>query len=126
MNIKEVPFESLRGKALESVVGLYKGSDCVEFECTDGSIFYMKPPFTTSSVRIEDIGGEITDIVGIEILIAEVKSFPGSVIDYRSNSILYTRIVYVMITTEGILHIHWYAVSNDHHIKKVGFYEVIE
>lgn len=69
---KEVPFENLRGKVLTKVTGLEEGSDVVTFEAEDGSVYEMyHEQDCCESVSIEDVCGDVDDLIGSEILLAE-------------------------------------------------------
>jgi len=71
-NDAHVPFEALKGKTIAEIIGLEKGSEQVWFNCSDGTKFKMTYyDDCCASCSIEDIIGDVADIINSEILLAE-------------------------------------------------------
>lgn len=71
-----VQFGSLVGKTVESInQGEYDGSDSLTFNCGDGESFMMyHSQDCCERVSVEDICGDLDDLIGSPILFAEESS----------------------------------------------------
>ena len=71
-------FKDLVGKTIVDIQGLEKGSDEVVFVCSDGSKYKMyHEQDCCETVDIDDVIGDVEDLIGSEILIAEENSNSG-------------------------------------------------
>ena len=111
----------LLGKTLTSVRKV--DSEEIYFEATDGSQYKMfHSQDCCESVVIEDICGELQDLVGSPLLIAEEVSnepepkFPN---DYTPES--YTWTFYKFATANGYVTIRWLGESNGYYSESVDF-----
>ena len=94
-------FATLKGKVIEEVIGLEKYSDLVRFLTTDGNIYKLTHiQDCCESVQIEDIIGDINDIIGSEILVAEEVEGSTSE-DKEEPSESYTWTFYKLDTIKG-------------------------
>lgn len=121
---KEVPFENLRGKVLTKVTGLEKDSDVVTFEAEDGSVYEMyHEQDCCESVSIEDVCGDVDDLIGSEILLAEEvvsDEWPEGV--EKSEWVdSFTWTFYKLATRKGFVDIRWYGESNGYYSESVDF-----
>ena len=117
----EVKFEELKGKVLVSAtVSDYK--DEMKFVTTDGEVYTLyHAQDCCESVEIESIVGDLADLVGEEILMAEeaqnlfdlIKSAGNDDDDYGSGS--YTWTFYKLATRKGYVDIRWYGSSNGYY-----------
>lgn len=73
--LKVVDFSELKGKTIKSITGLEQQSEQVKFECTDGSKYRMSYyQDCCASCSIEDVAGNVEDLIGTEILLSEEVS----------------------------------------------------
>ncbi len=119
---KEVDFETLRGKTIRAIEGATKGSEEITFFCTDGSEYLMyHMQDCCESVDVEDIIGDISDIIGQPILLAEeVSNHEDAGIDSQ------TWTFYKLSTNRGNVTIRWLGVSNGYYSEEVSFIEMQE
>jgi len=125
-NLK-VPFEELKGKTLVKVEGLNIGNDIITFICEDNSQYTMfHSQDCCESVSIEDIIGNVEDIIGSELLIAEERQSEDSPElnprVYRDELEVWT--FYELATIKGSLTIRWYGTSNGYYSVDVSFWRM--
>ena len=119
-------FKELVGKTIKSIEGLEKGSDEVAFVCSDGSKYKMyHVQDCCECVDIDDVIGDVEDLIGSEILIAEENSNSGehSKEDYDCS---FTWTFYKLATQKGYVDIRWYGTSNGYYSERVDFVKVEE
>ena len=126
---KEVSFEELKGQVITKIDD---DGDFISFYVADGSIYKMGHyQDCCEHVYVEDIiGGELEDLVGEEILLAEKVSSgedpdnaPKDIIEdeYRDS---YTWTFYKLSTMKNSITIRWYGTSNGYYSESVDFYKV--
>jgi hypothetical protein len=105
-----------------------KGEDVICFKTTDGEIYELgHRQDCCESVSIESIVGELSDLVGAPILLAEeVTSHenppdPKVSIEYQDS---FTWTFYKFATVKGYVDIRWYGESNGYYSESVDFYKV--
>jgi hypothetical protein len=109
--------EVLKGKTLASLVN--EGDELV-FKTTDGETYRMyHEQDCCEHVRIEDIVGDLEDLVGSEILIAEEVEgeSPADFEAYES----YTWTFYKFATRKGYVDLRWLGESNGYYSEGVSF-----
>ena len=107
----------LKGKTLSSVEG-----DNYElvFKTTDGETYRMyHEQDCCESVVLEDVAGDLQDLVGSEILIAEEVEgeSPADFEAYES----YTWTFYKFATRKGYVDLRWLGESNGYYSESVSF-----
>jgi hypothetical protein len=124
----EVSFESLLGKTITSVDGGV-GSDLLSFCCDDGSKFQMlHEQNCCEDVEVQDICGDLGDIIGSPILMAEEVTNdeehpPDYKPEYEPES--YTWTFYKLATIKGAVTIRWLGSSNGYYSESVDFVMVV-
>lgn len=107
--------------------------DNIRFIREDGKIFGMRhEQDCCESVYIESINGDLEDLVGVPMLIAEEScnsnedefDEDGNVIEpdeYRDESFTWT--FYRFATIKGYVDIRWYGCSNGYYSESVDIYD---
>jgi hypothetical protein len=109
----------LKGKTLSSITGEV-GSDEIVFVTTDGERYCMlHEQDCCENVSIEDIVGDLQDLVGSEILIAEEVEGEGPESEYSYESCTWT--FYKFATRKGYVDIRWFGTSNGYYSERVSF-----
>ena len=114
----------LVGKTLTSIVGAHKESESIVFTCSDGSEYIMyHEDECRESVSVEDVCGDVGDLLGVPIDKAEESqndsSHPnGFVPEYEPQSFTWT--FYHLATINGYVTIRWYGTSNGYYSEDVA------
>ena len=118
----------LNGKTLSSVEVNRNGDDGDEilFFCTDGDAYKMyHDQECCEDVRIEDICGDINELVGSPIVLSEEISShdeEGKAKDEWDDS--YTWTFYKIANNNTYITIRWYGSSNGYYSESVEFIKV--
>jgi hypothetical protein len=121
---KYVDFNSLLGLTLTEVTGGV-GDDSMTFTTSDGRVFFLfHSQNCCESVSVEDITGDLADLIGSPILIAEEATSsenpPGVEMGYQES---FTWTFYKLATIKGYVDIRWYGSSNGYYGESVEFIE---
>lgn len=104
--------EQGKGKIVESVDGLYQGSEQVVVHFTDGTVFYMKHfQDCCESVDIIDIDGDEDILIGAEWYDVEESTKDDESQDYGIGMWTF----YTIRTSKGYVWIRWYGCSNGYY-----------
>ena len=99
-------FEDLKGKVVANIERV--DNEELIFTCTDGSKYKMyHEQDCCENVEIEDINGDLDDLLNSEILVADEKSNCDEN-DYGSE----TWTFYTIRTQKGSVDIRWHGESN--------------
>lgn len=127
MNEAQVKFAELLGETLTKVVGEV-GADEMLFETVSGKQFKLyHSQDCCESVRVEDIVGDLSDLIGAPILEAEDVSSSDTdpagykVPEWRDS---YTWTFYKLRTINGGVTIRWLGESNGYYSESVDFARV--
>ena len=113
-----VSFETLKGKVLKEIKSNY---DEIDFVTVDGETYSMyHTQDCCESVSVESIVGELDDLIGSEILMAEESSESDS---EASESGTWT--FYKLATIKGYVDIRWYGSSNGYYSESVDLYKIM-
>lgn len=117
--VKEVPFSTLIGKVITEIKGLEKDGDEVYFKCIDGSSFSMyHEQDCCESVSIDDVCGDVADLLNTPILVAEESTKEGDTLGASE-----TWTFYKLATIKGSVDIRWYGESNGYYSEDVSFFQ---
>lgn len=116
---KECNVNVLVGKVLTNVIGS-SGDDTIRFIVSDDESYLMyHGQDCCERVRIEDICGDINDLVGFEILEAEEVS--NNETEPYAGCESYTWTFYKIRTIKGGVTIRWLGESNGYYSESVSF-----
>lgn len=122
---KEVPFNELLNKVLTSVE-MDKHNERIVFTTNTGETFQMlHHQDCCEGVSVEDIVGDLANLIGYPILIAEerTREKEESKDDYGDVG-MWT--FYEIATVKGSVTIRWYGSSNGYYSVSVNFEKVNE
>jgi hypothetical protein len=130
--MSRVAFETLKGKTFTKVSVNYDDyGDNIIFTCSDGNVYSMyHDQDCCESVYIEDICGDLQDIIGYEILVAEevvssgYDGEPSAIPPKGGYADSYTWTFYKLDTKAGGVTIRWYGVSNGYYSESVNLHLV--
>lgn len=115
-------FEELVGMTLKEIVGTVNDEQ-LEFVTMDGARFQMlHEQDCCESVTIEDITGDLNDLIGSPILQAEESSNQDNPRGNPDESWTWT--FYRIATIKGSVVIRWYGSSNGYYSESVSFVRV--
>lgn len=129
MQSTEISIEKFLGKTFIEIKGKV-GNKELEFTLEDGSKYVMyHSQDCCEDVLIEDITGDLQDLIGSPIIRAEEassnKSLPGQDLsDVWYDSFTWT--FYKLATRKGYVDIRWLGTSNGHYSERVDIREVKE
>jgi hypothetical protein len=99
---------------------IFENDDKIEFYSTEGELYIMEhQQDCCESVSIDDINGDLNDLIGTPILKYEEVVSDGSGDDYESS----TWTFYHFSTIKGYVTIKWFGVSNGYYSESVDFYK---
>jgi hypothetical protein len=117
-------FSDLVGEVMVSITGKVGGEEIV-FTSEKGDIYRMyHSQDCCESVEVEDICGDLDDLIGSPIVQAEESSnneWPEGVKppEYKEDSFTWT--FYRIATAKGLVVIRWYGSSNGYYSESVDF-----
>jgi len=110
----------LVGRTMRSVRRI--ADDELRFECESGAVFRMlHKQDCCESVAIEDICGDLEDLVGSPITKAEESSSEESLGARDPYDESYTWTFYHFATVKGYVTVRWYGTSNGYYSESVDF-----
>ena len=123
-------FSELLGKSLRIISGAQKESEVILFVTSDGDVYKLyHDQDCCEDVRVDDIIGDIDDLIPQTILLAEVVSSDNT--DDNNTSAKnpeyddsYTWTFYKLTTRWGSVTIKWYGSSNGYYSEKVTFAQI--
>lgn len=117
-------FNGMIGKTIARIVG-GKGDGLLCFIADDGVEFrFYHSQDCCESVAIDDIVGELADLQGSPILIAEEISSDGAPAPKHEYVESYTWTFYRFATVKGTVTVKWLGESNGYYSESVDYAEV--
>lgn len=122
---KRSDISTILGQTIVSITGLDDSSEEVVFELADGRQFGMHhDQDCCESVSINDVEGDIQDLIGLPLLVAEEvdsSDFPAPPGDYVDS---YTWTFYRLATQKGYVVVRWLGESNGYYSESVTFGQI--
>ena len=116
---KWVKFEELLGKILTKIE-VTNSKDEILFYTDEGNTYKMyHEQDCCESVTIDDINGDLDNLIGNPILIAEESTNSDNPQSQYDESFTWT--FYKLATVKGYVDIKWYGESNGYYSKEVDF-----
>ena len=113
-------FSDLVGKTITEIDGLEKEHDCVIITCSTGERYRMSHnQGCCETVEINDIVGDVADLLNSEILRAEERTSDENPLTENTDSHTWT--FYELATIKGSVTIRWYGESNGYYSESVEF-----
>lgn len=110
-------FSHMVGSVISSIEGGQVGSERMTFNGEDGVSFsFYHRQDCCESVRVEDVVGDVEDLVGSPIVEASVSSSSGPE-GYESS----TWTFYRFSTVKGTVTVRWLGTSNGYYSERVDF-----
>lgn len=114
------PLEELIGRTMSSVV--QNGNDAITFEAVTGERWKMyHRESCCESCSIEDVVGDLQDLVGSPIAMADESSNSDDPPPDHDNPESYTWTFYRLATVKGYVTIRWYGSSNGYYSETATF-----
>jgi hypothetical protein len=121
----EAKFEDLIGKTLKSI-GVPEDRESMTFASVDGELWAMSHDQDCQEyVRIEDIVGNLDDLIGSPILQAEEVIEDGEARkESNGDDCFSTWTFYKLATAKGYVTIRWLGESNGYYSERVDFHKL--
>jgi hypothetical protein len=115
----EAKFSDLKGQTIIELDGLQKDSDYVSVKTKEGKEYqWCYHDDCCAKCSIEDITGDVEDVIGSEILLAEEVSQKEL---KESDEGSFTWTFYKLSTIKGSITVRWYGSSNGYYSESVSF-----
>ena len=123
--MKTPTFSNLLGKTITSIEGANKGSGEIRIKTSDGKSYRMYHyQDCCEYVRVEDIVGDVSDLVGKPVTMAEEVSNADDPKPYDDDGdTSHTWTFYKLATVKGYVTLRWLGESNGYYSESVDFEE---
>ena len=119
---KNINFEDLKGLIF---IDIKNHGDEITFRTADREFRMYHSQDCCESVYIEDIVGDLQDLIGHPILVAEeVVSNENPEDCEKEHQESFTWTFYKLATIKGYVDIRWYGESNGYYSESVDLYEI--
>jgi len=124
----ELEFSTLKGKTLTNVKNV--DNKKIIFITTSGKKYELyHEQDCCEEVVVEDICGDLQDLIGSEILLAEEVSNKQNTnpegVTIHEDSESFTWTFYKLATNKGAVTIRWYGESSGYYSERVDFAQVV-
>lgn len=120
---KDIPFNSMIGKTILEVKQL-DGKDALAFEFEDSVVLMHHWGDCCESVEINDICGDLNDLVGNPLLLVEEST--NSEDNPPNDADSFTWTFYKLATIKGYVDIRWLGESNGYYSESVDITQYIK
>ena len=111
----------LIGKVFTEIEG-EQGGECLRLKCAEGTFEFFHSQDCCESVYIESITGDVADLIGSPILLAEESTSEqtpeGFNHFYEPESQTWT--FYKLATIKGYVDVRWFGTSNGYYSESVS------
>ena len=112
----------LMGKVIVHISGTDKYSKAVIFTCVNGGQYALESDEDfSSSVCLEDLTGDIADLIGTTIIKAEERTDAGKL----ASGDTFTWTFYELATIKGSVTIRWLGSSDRNYSESVSFSRIV-
>lgn len=102
-----------------------EGQDEITFKTTDGETYLMShQQDCCETVNLEDICGDLADLIGSPILLAEEAHNDPDEPEKSEDDESFTWTFYKLATNKGYVTIRWYGTSNGYYSEEADFWKV--
>lgn len=122
--MREAKFEDLVGVTLAAVKGLEVNSETVKLLSVDGREWQLRHMTDCCEVvLVQDVAGDVEDLIGQEILFAEESSKINEPLEdgTTGNDCSWTWTFYTLRTMKGTVSFRWLGESNGYYGEEVTF-----
>lgn len=119
--MKNIEISELIGATISKIVGAEKGSRTITFYTNKGVFQMCHDQECCESVNVDDIVGDIEDIIGSPILRAEEKTNSDDTFGRIEYPDSFTWTFYTLATIKGYVDIKWLGESNGYYSESVEF-----
>lgn len=124
MYATSVPFSDLEGKEIHSIK---QSKEEIVFDCVGGYTYRMcHHQDCCEDVSIDDIDGNLQDLVGEKIITAYESSNYQNLPKKSDYDDSYTWTFYIIRTNKVSLTIRWYGTSNGYYSESVDFEQIAD
>lgn len=115
----------LKGKVILKIDGK-KGDDELIFYCSNGDSYKMyHDQDCCESVHLEDVCGDLNNLINSEILLSEEVSNLGDIPPLDEDwDESYTWTYYNIATHKGFITLRWYGTSNGYYSESIDFEKI--
>ena len=111
--------ENLIGKTLTEIIGAHEGSEAIRLVSPEGLLVLYHAQDCCEFVEVEDVSGDISDLIGSPILVAEGRESEDCPQDSTSRDDSNTWTFYTFRTLKGTVDIRWHGSSNGYYSESV-------
>lgn len=113
----------LIGKTMRTVT--QNGNESIEFEAVTGEHWRMYyEPDCCAGCNIEDVVGDLQDLVGSPIVMAEASTNTDQPKEQEYADESFTWTFYKLATVKGYVTIRWYGSSNGYYSETASFHRL--
>ena len=119
--------QNLIGQTISTIDGMARGNDKIYITLTNGSKFLMyHAQDCCESVQLEDVCGDVEDLIGSPIVRAEESSSGDGQPPKGADPGCFTWTFYIIGTSRGTVTLRWLGTSNGYYSEEVNFIEIVK